>query len=117
MNVKTIFRSNLKGTAITRQVKRAERTLKNQRIKNMCASVIKAGIATAATGWICSKIDMGFHPEAVYPGVLAYMMTCDNEKLDSAITNCRNLKASDEYQKVLERAEKFKQARKDCYAS
>ena len=48
MNVKTIFRSNLKGTAITRQVKRAERTLKNQRIKNMCASVIKAGIATAA---------------------------------------------------------------------
>lgn len=99
------------GNAVTRQVKRAKQTATKELGKTMTNIFAKGALVAGITSVITSFCDVPAHPSAIFTGtMLGDGLMRNDPELDAALEKYRNLKASDEYKQIVERAKQIKKA-------
>lgn len=102
---------SITGNAVTRQVKRAKQTATKELGKTMANVLAKGVLVTGISSVISSFIDVPMYSPAIFAGTIMGDGAMRNDpKLDAALEKYRNLKASDEYKQIVERAKQIKQS-------
>lgn len=110
--ISNLFR-NPKGNGIVRQVRRAEHKVAVEQAKKATEMAAGSSVAVGGTMIASSLIHGAPNQIPVLPQVLAVNLTTlfgrgARSGIKDAVKNCNSLKASNEYQAILDRATKIK---------
>lgn len=105
--MKTLF-LNPNGSALTREVKRANHIIAKEKAKQGIKCIGKSGIITGITALACKALGMDPSGWALFSGAMMHsVFSLNNPKLNDAIKYSKTLQAQSEYKEIVARAKKI----------
>lgn len=96
------------GNALTRQVARAKHAVIVEKTNLGFERLGTSGLAACGGAILLKAIEHPIHIGALLAGaIITSVMTADRKALNTAIQNCKSLKASSNYQKIVARAKQI----------